>query len=72
MVSYPNIPLYKFVELYPNGMKGLSKIKGTFRTQTGKKYGPQFIDTGIAIGKELNHVIKTDFAQYLKASQKEC
>ncbi len=65
MIAFSNIPLKKFIELYPNGMKALSKIKNTFRTQTGKKYGPQFIDTGLAIGRELNMVIKKEFAQYL-------
>jgi hypothetical protein len=39
----------------------LKKIRGTFRTRTGRRYGPQFIDVGIAIGDELYQVLQTDF-----------
>ena len=65
MVSYLNPPLSVFIDQYPKGMEGLAKIKDTFRTQTGKKYGPQFIDLGLAIGDELLRVIKTEFAEYI-------
>ena len=34
-------------------MKGIEKIKETFRTATGKRYGPEFIDQGIAIGNAI-------------------
>jgi hypothetical protein len=34
-------------------MNGIEKIKGTFRTDTGKRYGPEFIDHGITIGKVI-------------------
>jgi hypothetical protein len=50
---------------YPKGMQGIARIKSTFRTPTGKKYGPQFIDIGLAIGKELYDVIKAEFPDYL-------
>jgi hypothetical protein len=53
------------MEFYPEGMEKLAKIKDTFRTRTGKKYGPQFIDLGIAIGKELFDVINREFAHLL-------
>ena len=65
MVSYFNPPLAKFIDGYPQGMKKLETIKKTFRTATGKKYGPQFIDLGLAIGEELYAVIKTEFFGYL-------
>jgi hypothetical protein len=65
MVSYFNIPVVEFMDLYPEGMEKLAKIKHTFRTRTGKKYGPQFIDFGVAIGKELFNVINTEFAHLL-------
>lgn len=38
---------------YEKGMEGVAKIKSTFRTATGKTYGPEFIDTGLAIGAAL-------------------
>jgi len=61
MVSFRNPPLKTFIDHYPKGMKGLEKIKHTFRTQTGRKYGPQFIDIGIAIGEALYRVILEEF-----------
>ena len=65
MVAYYNPPLADFVARYPGGMQRLEEIKGTFRSYTGKKYGPQMIDYGIAIGKELMSFILTDFTHML-------
>ena len=61
MVGFLNPPLDAFVDHYPKGMALLKKIRGTFRSRTGRRYGPQFIDVGIAIGEELYQVILTDF-----------
>ena len=65
MVSFFNPPLSKFLSHYPKGMEGLAKIKTTFRTETGRKYGPQFIDMGLAIGEEIYRAIKTEFSDFL-------
>ncbi|MGD2269518.1 MAG: HD domain-containing protein [Desulfobacterales bacterium] len=65
MVLFHNPPLTKFVNRYPKGMESLVKIKSTFRTPTGKQYGPQFIDLGLAIGEKLYDVITSEFARYL-------
>ncbi len=65
MVRYSKMPFAKFMRLYPKGMDRLAKIKTTFRTDTGKKYGPQLIDMGLAIGKELFNIINTEFAHLL-------
>ena len=59
MVAFLDPPLQKFIAHYPSGMALLKKIRTTFRSQTGKRYGPQFIDMGIAIGDELFQVILT-------------
>ena len=53
MVAFFHTPLAEFVTLYPKAMQSLTRIKKTFRTHTGKIYGPRFIDTGLAIGREL-------------------
>jgi hypothetical protein len=63
MVSFLNPPLETFIARYPKGMKGLERIKHTFRTQAGQQYGPQFIDIGLAIGEELYRVIRKEFDQ---------
>ncbi len=65
MVSFSKIPLKDFLKFYPEGMKKLAGIKDTFRTNTGKKYGPQFIDIGIAAGEELFKIINTEFKHLL-------
>ena len=65
MVSFYNPPLSEFMGRYPKGMESLLKIRSTFRTPTGKKYGPQFIDLGLAIGKELYETIQSEFCQDL-------
>ena len=65
MISVYNPPLDKFMARYPKGMAGLEKIKTTFRSPTGRKYGPQFIDLGLAIGRKLHDVILTEFSEYL-------
>jgi hypothetical protein len=61
MVGFVNPPLEVFVDHFPKGMALLKKIRGTFRSRTGRRYGPQFIDMGIAIGEALYQVILTDF-----------
>ena len=53
MVTVSGVSMERFAYLYPRGIEFLKKIRHTFRTPTGQKYGPQFIDTGIAIGEEL-------------------
>lgn len=63
MVSFINPPLKTFIAHYPKGMKGLERIKQTFRTRAGQRYGPQFIDIGLAVGEELYRVIREDFLQ---------
>jgi hypothetical protein len=65
MVSFFNPPLATFMQHYPEGMAKLEKIRTTFRTATGKHYGPQFIDLGLAIGEELYRLIRSEFSQYL-------
>lgn len=34
-------------------MRGIEKIKETFRTETGRRYGPEIIDQGIVIGNAI-------------------
>lgn len=57
MVGFLNPPLDAFVDHYPKGMALLKNIRNTFRSRTGRIYGPQFIDMGIAIGEELHQII---------------
>jgi len=38
---------------FTENLRYIEKIKATFRTETGKKYGPEFIDMGIMIGNVI-------------------
>lgn len=61
MVSYAQIPLPLFMTHYPKALKGIARIKKTFRSETGKLYGPAFIDIGLTVGKKLYTIIQTEF-----------
>ncbi len=65
MVRHFRTPLAEFVKLFPRGMQMIENIKATFRTATGKAYGPEIIDQGLDIGKEVFRMINTDFSVYL-------
>ena len=65
MVSYANIPIKKFMDLYPRGIAFLERIKNTFRTETGRRYGPQFIDLGLSVGEDIYKYIQAEYAEYL-------
>lgn len=43
----------KLHSVFPEKMKGIEQIKTTFRTATGRTYGPEIIDQGIEIGDAI-------------------
>lgn len=59
------LPLSRFIRLYPGALEYIAAIKATFRTATGRRYGPQFIDTGLNIGRKLLEKMEFDFPEYL-------
>lgn len=61
MLSFSDVPVSRFMALYPKGMAFLDRIRHTFRSPTGKAYGPRFIDLGLAIGDELYECIRAEF-----------
>jgi hypothetical protein len=65
MVASYNPPLSKFLARYWKGMEGVARISHTFRTVTGKTYGPQFIEIGLAMGKDIFEMIRKDYSAYL-------
>ncbi len=60
MVSFANIPIAVFLEKYPGAMERLAGINTTFNTDTGKKYGPEFIELGLEIGRQLLEFINNE------------
>jgi hypothetical protein len=53
MVEAHNTPPESLHRVFREKMKGIEKIKETFRTNTGRQYGPEFIDQGITIGNAI-------------------
>ncbi len=47
------LKLEDLAENFPGGLAATERIRGTFRTRTGKKYGPDFIDRALEIGNRL-------------------
>ncbi len=56
-------PVAELYSSFDKKMRGIRKIKSTFRTEIGRQYGPEFIDLGIEIGnaiyKDMQDMIKT-------------
>lgn len=71
MVAFRRPSLADFLRHYPMGMESLTRIKSTFRTVTGRKYGPRFIELGVAIGNELYRVMTAEFASYLEPGDRK-
>ena len=63
MVADRNTPLESLHRTFREKMKGIERIKETFRTGTGRRYGPEFIDQGITIG----NVIYEEMSAMLKS-----
>ena len=64
MVNYRNIPLAEVIEKFPWGVNGILKIKDTFRTGIGRQFGPDIIDVGVEIGKEMYRYLLDFYRDY--------
>jgi len=53
-----DISMQTLLSYFPSGLHSLKKIRETFRTATGRKYGPGFIDLGLKIGDTLRTELK--------------
>ena len=53
MVDSQRASVESLTKNFSKGLESIRKIKGTFRTPTGKRYGPEFIDLGLEIGKRI-------------------
>jgi hypothetical protein len=58
------------IRRFPKGMEGISKIKETFRTETGKLYGPEFIELGLKIGRKIYQFLEERFSEELQQEEK--
>lgn len=53
MIADRGIPLQALLPRLLPGIEGIGQIRDSFRTPTGKEYGPDFIDRGLTIGRRL-------------------
>ena len=53
MVAPYKIPMTALLGHFETSLEGIVRIKDTFRTPTGKEYGPDFIARGLLIGEKL-------------------
>lgn len=58
MLEYSHIRPEQLLAHYPKGIEGVIRIRDTFRSYTGKAYGPEFIDLGLKIGHEIYETLK--------------
>lgn len=58
MVAPFKIPLATLIDHFLPSLRGIERIKDTFRTETGREYGPDFIDRGLELGMKLYEELK--------------
>ena len=63
MLRFSRAPMARLIGRFPKGMKGIARIKDTFRTEAGRTYGPEFIDLGLGIGEEILKFLRERFPQ---------
>ncbi|RQD66483.1 MAG: hypothetical protein D5R98_02620 [Desulfonatronovibrio sp. MSAO_Bac4] len=57
---YEEWTLQEIIERFPAGLQMMEKIIDTFRTPTGRIYGPEFIRCGLEIGSGVYRLLKQD------------
>jgi len=66
MLRSSGAPIVPQIQRFPKGMEGISAIKETFRTETGKIYGPEFIELGLRIGGKIYQFLQERFSEELQ------
>lgn len=61
MIARQGLSPQELIERFPWGMKGVARIRDTFRTATGRQFGPDIIEAGISIGREIYHYLLQHF-----------
>ena len=54
MILPRGIPMKTLLPRFLLRLEGIRQIRDSFRTPTGREYGPDFIDRGLTIGKRLH------------------
>lgn len=53
MLEAASVPVKIFLQHYREGLRGIEKIRTSFRSESGKLFGPEFIDIGMMIAERL-------------------
>jgi hypothetical protein len=56
--DYEDWPLEDILARFPDGLDRIKAVASTFRTQTGQTYGPEMIDLGLSLGRQLYHRLR--------------
>jgi hypothetical protein len=54
MCDYNEVPVADILARFPAGVAKIREVAGTFRTATGRTFGPQFIALGLSLGEEIH------------------
>jgi hypothetical protein len=65
MLRSSRVCIGPLIRRFPKGMEGIAEIKDTFRSETGRVYGPEFIDLGLKIGEKIYQFLKERFSEEL-------
>jgi hypothetical protein len=71
MLRSSGAAILPLIRRFPKGMEGISWIKETFRTETGKIYGPEFIELGLKIGEKIYQFLQERFSEELQQEKIE-
>ena len=63
MVNHQGMTPQELIAKFPWGIAGILRILDTFRTSTGRQYGPEIIETGVFIGKEIYRYLLAHFGE---------
>jgi len=63
MMNYQELTPEQLIERFPWGVTGMMRIADTFRTATGRQFGPEIIETGIEIGREIYRFLVQNFGE---------
>ncbi len=71
MLRSTRASMVRMIRKFPRGMQGIERIKGTFRTEAGRTYGPEFIELGLKIGDKIYAYLQDRFAEELASGNEE-
>jgi hypothetical protein len=69
MARNQNLTPQQLIARFPWGMNGVARIQETFRSATGRQYGPEILEVGLAIGKDIYHFLVQSYGNDSLARQ---